>query len=100
MPVYRVEFIREWIIGRWGFTDRVFHELSGRVTEPSRLEEAWLVTFTGKPEALGRRLQEMLNIQPADWRRFGPIFEITEVAAEAAEPEPPPRQRAPTGRRR
>ena len=41
MTVYRVEFSKDWITGRWGFTDRVMTGLNGRVTEPSRLENAF-----------------------------------------------------------
>ena len=77
MAMYRVEFAREWITGRWGFTDRVFRELNGRETEPSRLENAWLIEFSGQPPALGKLLSQRLNIQEKDFRRFGPIFEIT-----------------------
>jgi len=80
MAMYRVEFARDWITGRWGFTDRVFQDLKGRETEPSRLENAWLVEFTGQPPALGRLLSQRLNIQEKDFRRFGPIFEITVVS--------------------
>ena len=77
MAMYRVEFARDWITGRWGFTDRVIRELKGRETEPSRLENAWLIEFSGQPPALGRLLSQKLNIQEKDFRRFGPIFEIT-----------------------
>ncbi len=103
MALYRVEFAREWITGRWGFTDRVFHDLKGRVTEPSRLENAWLVNFRGPASALGNLLTGMLNIQRADFRRFGTIFEITILddpegqelprAHTREEPPPPPWER-------
>ena len=79
MALYRVEFARDWIMGRWGFTDRVFQQMKGRETEPSRLENAWLVDFPGHPPALGQLLSQKLNIQEKDFRRFGPIFEIALV---------------------
>lgn len=77
MAIYRVEFSNDWITGRWGFTDRVFSELRGKETEPSRLENAWLVEYKGNANTLGELLSEMLNIRAADFRRFGTIFEIT-----------------------
>ncbi|MBI4082294.1 MAG: hypothetical protein HY423_06750 [Candidatus Lambdaproteobacteria bacterium] len=79
MARYRVEFSREWILGRWGFTDRVFYELGGVVTEPSRLENAWLVEFRGKPRALGQIIVGKLGIHAGDRARYGTIFEITEM---------------------
>ena len=82
MTLYRVEFSRDWITGRWGFTDKVFHDLKGRETDPSRLENAWLVNFTGPAQNLGQVLSERLNIQVEDFQRLGAIFEIT--------PLPPP----------
>ena len=82
MARYRVEFSRDWILGRWGFTDRLFHELGGRVTEPSRLENAWLVEYRGNARTLGRYLSSALNIQVADFERYGTIFEIQELADE------------------
>lgn len=91
MARYRVEFCRDWILGRWGFTDRLFFELGGKVTEPSRLENAWLVEYRGDARALGRYLSEALNIQEADYERFGAIFEIQEVPGDS---KPPPRARA------
>lgn len=88
MATYRVEFIRDWITGRWGFTDRVFSALKGKETEPSRLENAWIVRFTGKPDALGKMLSQKLNIQPGDFKRYGPIFEITQLDAGPVESKP------------
>ncbi|MDH5752243.1 MAG: hypothetical protein OEZ59_07475 [Deltaproteobacteria bacterium] len=82
MATYRVEFTRDWITGRWGFTDRVLNELRGRETEPSRLENAWLIEYRGKPSSLGQLLSERLNIQRSDFNRYGPIFEITQVNSE------------------
>lgn len=87
MTLYRVEFAREWITGRWGFTDRAFDEMKGRVTEPSRLENAWLVNFNGTASELGDHLSERLNIQRADFRRFGTIFDIT-ILSKPHGPEP------------
>jgi hypothetical protein len=91
MARYRVEFCRDWILGRWGFTDRLFHELGGKVTEPSRLENAWLVEYRGNARALGQYLSEALNIQEADFRRYGTIFEIQEVSGRRATPASKPR---------
>lgn len=103
MALYRVEFSNDWIKGRWGFTDRVFSDLKGRVTEPSRLENAWVVNYPGHPADLGDLLSEMLNIQKNDFHRFGNIFEITLLSREADSmprlprkkdhPPPPPWER-------
>jgi hypothetical protein len=93
MTRYRVEFCRDWLLGRWGFTDRLFNKLGGKETEPSRLENAWLLNFKGNPRALGRFLSHELNIQKADFDRFGTIFEIQELTGPAepeTNPEPPP----------
>jgi len=79
MTRYRVEFSDDWIKGRWGYTDRVFHTLKGRVTEPSRLENAWVVDYHGHPGTLGDAISEMLNIQKADYQKFGTIFEIIQL---------------------
>ncbi|HKI99427.1 MAG TPA: hypothetical protein VKB51_13220 [bacterium] len=111
MTLYRVEFANEWITGRWGFTDRVLTELGARVTEPSRLENAWLLRFNGTASDLGDRLSQELNIQRADFRRFGTIFQITILSephgpeprrsrARLLEPSPPPWERQPHGRRK
>lgn len=95
MTLYRVEFSRDWITGRWGFTDRLFtEELRGRETDPARLENAWLVEYAGTASDLGDFLSERLNIQRVDLRRFGTIFEITILSAPHG-PEPRrPRSRA------
>ncbi len=85
MYLYRVEFSRDWITGRWGYVDRIFFELKGRETEPSRLENAWLVGYPGAADRLGRRLSNLLNIQARDFARFGTIFEITRLSKEEAE---------------
>jgi len=82
MPRYRIEFSREWITGRWGFTDRVFNDLGGRLADPKRLENAWVVEYKGRPFPLGRLLTQLLNIQRADFERFGTIFDITEIPRE------------------
>lgn len=91
MPRYRIEFSREWITGRWGFTDRVITDLGGRVADPQRLENAWVVDYKGRPVPLGRLLMRLLNIQRADFERFGPIFDITEIprAPQGASPDGP-----------
>lgn len=88
MPRYRIEFRREWITGRWGFTDRVFTELGGRVADPVRLENAWVVEYKGRPFPLGRLLTQLLNIQREDFERFGTIFDITEVPRQAEDSQP------------
>jgi hypothetical protein len=84
MARYRIAFAREWVLGRWGYLDRFFHELGGRQTDPSGLQNAWVVEYRGNPRRLGRELAMALNIQTADYRQFGPIFEIEEI------PGPPP----------
>jgi hypothetical protein len=89
MPRYRIAFAREWSVGRWGYLDRFFHDLGGRESEPSGLENAWVVDFRGNPRRLGRELAMALNIAEADFRKFGPIFEIEELAG----PRPPPVRR-------
>ena len=110
MTLYRVEFARDWITGRWGFTDRVLTELNARVTEPSRLENAWVLSFNGNASDLGDLLCERLNIQRADLRRFGTIFEITILSephgpeprrrrSKVLEPDVPPWERQPGSRR-
>ena len=76
MARYRVSFSREWIRGRWGFIDRFFHDLGGRVTEPSRTENAWFVEFKGNPRSLGRYLSDKLELRQEDLHQFGAIFEI------------------------
>lgn len=91
MARYRVEFSRDWILGRWGFTDRLFHDLGGKVTEPSRLENAWLVDYRGNASALGKLLSKELNIQERDYERYGAIFEIQQLSGD---PAPVPRSRA------
>lgn len=110
MTLYRVEFARDWITGRWGFTDRVLTELNGRETEPSRLENAWMLEYAGTASDLGDLLSERLNIQRADLRRVGTIFEITILSAphgpeprrpksRALEPPRPPWERTESRRR-
>jgi hypothetical protein len=93
MPRYRIAFAREWALGRWGYLDRFFHDLGGRESEPSGLENAWLVDYRGNARRLGRELAMALNIASGDFRKYGPIFEIEELAAplppETREEEPP-----------
>lgn len=83
MARYRVEFSREWVLGRWGFIDHLFHRLGGKETEPSRLENAWLVEYKGKPSQLGKLLSDLLEIKRSHFADFGAIFEIREVPAPA-----------------
>jgi hypothetical protein len=112
MTLYRVEFSKDWLMGRWGYTDRVFTELKGKETEPSRLENAWLVNFNGTASDLGDLLSDRLNIQRTDLQRFGTIFEITILSAphgpeprraasrrRALEPPAPPWERPTSARR-
>jgi len=86
MPRYRIAFAREWALGRWGYLDRFFHDLGGRESEPSGLANAWVVDFRGNPRRLGRELAMALNIAEGDFRKYGPIFEIEELA----DPRPQP----------
>lgn len=95
MARYRIEFSRDWIRGRWGFIDRMFNKLGGKETEPSRIENAWLVEFKGRPSELGKYLTETLELKARDLKQFGAIFEITRVSP--PESPPPPRR---GGRRR
>ena len=85
MARYRIEFSRDWIRGRWGFIDRMFHKLGGKETEPSRLENAWLVEYKGIPHDLGNYISDLLEINPSDLQQFGTIFEIT-VISESKKP--------------
>ncbi|MCZ6557283.1 MAG: hypothetical protein O7E56_05450 [SAR324 cluster bacterium] len=78
MARYRVQFSRDWIRGRWGFIDRMFHDLGGKETEPSRTDNAWLVEFRGSPQDLGRYLSERLELKWKDVSQFGSIFNISE----------------------
>jgi hypothetical protein len=82
MPRYRVAFSRDWALGRWGYLDRFFHDLGGRESEPAGLQNAWVVAYRGPARRLGRELAMALHIQEADYLRFGPIFEIEEIAGE------------------
>jgi len=86
MARYRIEFSREWIRGRWGFIDNIFNELGGRVSEPSRTENAWIVNFKGDARTLGRYMSDRLELTQEHFRQFGSIFEITQVGA--AQPNP------------
>ncbi|MBI3993922.1 MAG: hypothetical protein HY342_11665 [Candidatus Lambdaproteobacteria bacterium] len=79
MTRYRVDFDRRWIMGRWGFTDRVFYTLGGVEAPPKGLSNAWEVSFRGKPRDLGLLLQQRLHIDSTDQSQFGTIFEITEL---------------------
>ncbi len=98
MARYRIEFSRDWLRGRWGYIDRIFCQLGGKETEPSRTEDAWLVEYKGKPRELGNYLTGRLELKQKDFRQFGAIFEISEVPS----PKKAPRRRrpAPTGARR
>lgn len=95
MPRYRITFSRDWTLGRWGYLDRFFHDLGGHQSEPSGLHNAWIVEYRGQARRLGRELAKALNIQETDYQKFGPIFEIEEVAGprrpkrEPAEPAHP-----------
>jgi len=109
MPRYRISFAREWAVGRWGFLDRFFHDLGGRESDPSGPASAWVVNFRGPARQLGRELAMALNIGEAEYRQFGPIFDIEELPgprsapAEGRPAEPPgaedaPRDREPASR--
>ena len=94
MPRYRIAFAREWALGRWGYLDRFFHDLGGRESEPSGLANAWVVDYRGNPRRLGRELALALNIAAGDYQKYGPFFEIEELAGPrppaARDEEPPP----------
>ncbi len=79
MARYHIRFSNEWVRGRWGFIDRTIYLLGGKVNEPTGTDNAWLVEFRGKPQALGNTLTELLNIRSEHFHQFGTIFEITEV---------------------
>ena len=81
--LYRVDFSKDWIKGRWGFTDRLFTQLKGR-RYPSEVAIAWVVTYHGTPAALGQVLMRELNIQPKDFQHYGPIFEMRQLDDESA----------------
>lgn len=96
MARFRVQFSRDWIRGRWGFIDRMFHDLGGKETEPSRTDNAWLVEFRGNPQDLGRYLSERLELKWKDVSQFGSIFNISEIPSpngSAAERRAPARRR-------
>jgi len=76
-------------MGRWGFTDRAMYQMGGKPTEPSRLENAWLLKYKGTPGRLGRLLSEVLNIQEVDKAKYAPLFEIVEVEPSPTQPKPP-----------
>ena len=110
MTFYRVDFSNDWIMGRWGFTDRLFHQLKGRGVDSIGLENAWLLNFNGGPAELGDLLTDRLTIQPRDFHRFGTIFEIAVMEADRellperprppAGPKRPPWERQEKGRHR
>ena len=81
MALYRVKFSKEWVMGRWGFIDRMFYEMGGRPTDSARLENTWLVDFQSGPRELGKLLSERLYVKPVDYSRFGVIFDIQELAS-------------------
>jgi hypothetical protein len=96
MPRYRVSFTRDWGVGRWGFLDRFFHDLGGREADPGSMQNAWLLEYKGTARRLGRQLAQALNIQEADLRRFGPIFDIEELSEpRSAKPKSQPETPAP-----
>ena len=80
MALYRVEFSGEWLVGRWGFIDRMFHDMGGRPSDSARLENAWLVEFKLGPGALGKSISERLLLKQADFSQFGVIFDIRKIA--------------------
>lgn len=79
MPRYKVHFARTWIMGRWGFTDRVLHEIGGRPTDPSLLQPAWVVSFKGSSIDLGRYLTQALKVSLGHNSRDGTVFDIQEI---------------------
>ena len=79
MPRYKVHFSRMWITGRWGFTDRVLHEIGGRPTDPSLLQPAWVVNFKGSSIDLGRYLTQALKVPLGHNSWDGTVFDIQEI---------------------
>lgn len=101
MARYRVEFSRDWIMGRWGFIDHMFYKMGGKPADRARMENAWLVDCKKGPGALGRMLADRLELKPADYSQFGVIFDIRELgrpeitAVEHHRPAPRARLRTP-----
>lgn len=79
MARFRVEFSRDWIMGRWGFIDHMFHVMGGVPTDQARLENAWLVDYRQGAGALGKMLAKRLELKQADYSQFGVIFDIQEL---------------------
>ena len=89
-------------MGRWGFIDRMFHDMGGRPTDAGRLENAWLVDYQKGAGDLGKMLAEQLDLKQADLSQFGTIFDIKRLSApdEPADSSTGSRKRHPTPRAR
>ena len=98
MARYRVEFSRDWIMGRWGFIDRMFYDMGGRPADRARLENAWLVDFKQGPGELGKMLAGRLDLKQADYSQFGVIFDIRELGRPEAATRRHHRPNSRTGR--
>ncbi len=83
MPRYKVSFSRRWITGRWGFTNRAIHQIGGQPSEPSGLQNAWLVEYGGSSAELGGYLTEELKLERSKDARPGAVFEIEELEPRA-----------------
>lgn len=69
----------------------MFFQMGGKVTDASRLENAWVLQFKGTATGLGNLITKNLEINPADLQTFGTIFEITELDAPHLPRAPMPR---------
>jgi hypothetical protein len=92
MARYKVVFSRDWITGRWGYTDRVLNALGGKPWEPSNTLNAWFVPFDGSAMALGDYLTEALHVPISRDARPGGVFEIEELDPRPPETRPRPRR--------
>lgn len=95
MARYKVIFSQRWITGRWGFTDRVLNGLGAKPSEPSRTQNAWLVTYQGNALALGEYLTEALKVPASRDARPGAVFEIEELDPPEARKSPARTPRTP-----
>ncbi|MDH4121564.1 MAG: hypothetical protein OEV94_07660 [Deltaproteobacteria bacterium] len=86
MANYKVEFNPEWLRGRWGFTDRVMTQLGGQAADRSKINNAWVLSYQGKPRDLGRLLTELLELQQFDFLQLGVLFDIHSLDPPSEDP--------------
>ena len=102
MPRYKVRFSRDWIVGRWAFTDRVLDGLGGWASDGPRLQNTWIVEFKDSPRELGRYLTSALRLNISRDAKPGAVFEIEELEADPPARKPPvsrpPASRPPSSR--